>query len=391
MDMVRIGVVGLGNMGSYHVKELPNIHGAKLTALCDADPARVDRLAAMQSAPVGKFTSYNDMLASGQIDAILIATPHFQHCEIVRAALAHNIHVLCEKPLAVTVGDARRTNEAAAKAPHLKFGLVYQMRTLPMYQKLRELIHDGDLGEITRFTWIITDWFRPWAYYASSGWRATWSGEGGGVLINQCPHNLDLVSWISGMMPNRVTAVAFVGKTHPIETEDEVSAILEFPNGAIGHFITTTGEAPGTNRLEIAGDRGKLVAEHNKLTFTRTRKSVREVREKDPAAFATVEAWDIDIPYKTGKPEGHLVLLQNFFDAILKNEPLIAPGVEGIKGLELGNAMLMSGLKRRTVDLPLDAAEFDQFLKDLDHQYGGHKTLQIRATDVADVATSFHK
>lgn len=390
MDQVRIGVVGLGNMGSFHVSAIPSIHGAKLTALCDADAARVDKLAAAQPPETGRFTDYNAMLASGLIDAVLIATPHFQHCEIVRAALSHNIHVLCEKPVAVTVGDARRTNEAAAKSPHLKFALVYQMRTVPLYQKMRELIQDGELGEITRFTWIVTDWFRPNAYYASSSWRATWSGEGGGVLINQCPHNLDLVSWITGMMPNRVTAVAFVGKTHPIETEDEVSAILEFPNGASGHFITTTGEAPGTNRLEIAGDRGKLVAEHGKLTFTRNRKSAREVSENDPAPFATIESWEIDIPYKTSKPEGHGVIVQNFINAILKNEPLIAPGTEGIKGLELGNAMLMSGLKRTPVTLPLDAGEFDQFLKDLDHQYGGQKKLETR-TAVADVATSFHK
>ena len=190
MDKVRFGVVGLGNMGGHHVSYLNQIEGALLTAVCDADKPRVEKHG---KGDIGKFTSYQDMLNSGQIDAVLIATPHFQHGEIARAAFAKNIHVLCEKPVAVTVKDARRTNEAHAKTPHLKYALMLQMRTTDLYKKMRDLVMGGDLGEISRATWLITDWFRTWSYYASGGWRATWSGEGGGVLINQCPHNLDLI------------------------------------------------------------------------------------------------------------------------------------------------------------------------------------------------------
>ena len=385
---VRFGVVGLGNMGGHHISYLNQIDGAVLTAVCDADKPRVEKYG---KGDIGKFTNYNDMLGSGMIDAILIATPHFQHGEIARAAFAKNIHVLCEKPVAVTVKDARRTNEAHAKTPHLKYGLMLQMRATQLYKKMRDLVAGGDLGEITRATWLITDWFRTWSYFASGGWRATWSGEGGGVLINQCPHNLDLIQWVTGLSPARVTAVAFVGKTHPIETEDEVSAIIEFQNGAIGHFVTSTGEAPGTNRFEIAGDRGKLIAEHGKLTFHRTRKSVREIREKDPAAFAQVESWEIDIPVKADSAESHKPMTQNFVNAVLKNEPLIAPGEDGVKGLELGNAMLMSGLTRTPVDFPVDGDQFEQFLKDLDKKYGGKKTLQERKDIVSDMAASFSK
>jgi predicted dehydrogenase len=390
MEKVRVGVVGLGNMGSFHVSYIDSIDGAALAAVCDADPSRVERAVAANPRLRG-FATYQELLDSGAADAVVIATPHFQHGEISRAAFARGIHVLCEKPLAVTVKDARRTVEAYGKTPHLKFSLMFQQRANPLYRKMRQLIAEGELGEVSRISWIVTDWFRTWSYYASGGWRATWAGEGGGVLINQCPHNLDLIQWIPNLFPSRVTAVAAIGKTHPIEVEDEVSAILEYANGAVGHFATSTGEAPGTNRLEICGDRGKLIAEQGKLTFVRTRKSVKEVREKDPAPFASVESWTIDIDYKTGGPEGHKVMTQNFINAILKDEALIGPGVEGVNGLELGNAMLMAGVTRKAVDLPLDAEAYEQLLKDLTARFGGNKKLEHRETVVADMSGSFAK
>jgi predicted dehydrogenase len=395
MDTVRFGVIGLGAMGSFHVGYLDKVEGATLVAVCDVDAARVDqtakKLEASTGRPVARFNRYQDVIASGTVDAVLIATPHPQHPEVALAAFEKGLHVLCEKPVAVSVKEARRMNEAAARHPDLKFGLMYQMRTVPLYRKLRELIMDGELGEISRVTWLITDWFRTWTYYASSGWRATWAGEGGGVLINQCPHNLDLIQWLTALFPSRVTAVGFVGKTHPIEVEDEISAILEYPNGAVGHFVTTTGEAPGTNRLEIAGDRGRIVAENGKLTFTRTRKGVREVRETSKEMFANPETWTIDVPLSLAPAEPHKLITENFVRAVLKNEPLISPGADGVRGLELGNGMLMSGLTRRPVELPLDGDAYEQFLKDMQKQYGGKKTLQTKAVTPADMAASFSK
>src|SRR4051812_6724223 len=260
MDTVRFGVVGLGNMGSYHINYIDSLDGGKVAAICDIDAKRLDA-AAGKCPEAQRFERWQDMLSSGAIDAVLVATPHYQHPEITLASFEKNLHVLCEKPAAVTVKEARRMNDGAAKHPHLKFAINFQMRANPVLRKIREIIHGGDLGEILRITWIATSWFRTNAYYASGGWRATWAGEGGGVLINQCPHNLDQLYWLTGMMPARVTAVAHIGKTHPIEVEDEVSAILEYAGGATAHFITSTGEAPGTDRLEIAGDRGKLVSE----------------------------------------------------------------------------------------------------------------------------------
>jgi len=242
-----------------------------------------------------------------------------------------------------------------------------------VFAKIRSLIQQGELGPIARITWIATHWFRSHAYYASGGWRATWAGEGGGVLLNQCPHNLDILQWCTGLMPHRITAIANIAKTHPIEVEDEVSAILEYPNGAIGHFITSTGEAPGTDRLEIAGDRGKLVAERGRLKFLRTTTSVMELNRSTAQSFPTIETWDIDVPLTTAPQLPHKIVTQNFVRAISADEDLIAPGADGVKGLEIGNAMLMAGLTRKPVDLPLDAQAYDKLLADLTKKYGGRK------------------
>jgi predicted dehydrogenase len=401
MDTVRFGVIGLGAMGSFHVGYLDRVEGVTLGAVCDVDAERVERTAkkfeslpapdGTKRASIGRFGNFQDLIRSGSVDAVLIATPHPQHPDVAIAAFDAGIHVLCEKPVAVSVKEARRMNDAAARHPRVKFGLMYQMRTVPLYRKLRELIQDGELGDISRITWLITDWFRTWTYYASGGWRATWAGEGGGVLINQCPHNLDLIQWLTGLFPSRVTAVGFVGKTHPIEVEDEISAILEYPSGAVGHFVTTTGEAPGTNRLEIAGDRGKIVAEAGKLTFTRTRKGVRETRETSKEMFANPETWTIDVPLPASPAEPHKLITENFVRAVLKDEPLISPGAEGVRGLEIGNAMLMAGLTRRPVELPLDGDAYELFLKEMQKQYGGKKTLQTKAVSPADMASSFSK
>lgn len=387
IDCVRFGIVGLGNMGSFHVGTFANVRGASLSAICDASPAHLE--AAGQNTSARRFEKYQDMLASGEIDAVLVATPHFLHPEIALAAMERGIHVLCEKPLAVTIGQARKVIDAASRHPHLKFAMMFQMRTSGIYRKLRELIAGGELGPVSRITWIATDWFRTWAYYASGGWRATWSGEGGGVIINQCPHNLDLIQWLTGLTPSRVTAVGFVGKTHPIEVEDEVSAIIEYEGGTIAHFITTTGEAPGTNRLEIAGDRGRVVAENGQLLFRQTRQSVRELRETSRDAFVNVETSDTQVPVEPDPVESHTAITQNFVDAILNDEPLIAPAVDGLRQVELGDAILMSALTRKPVTLPLDADEYDRFLQDMTGQYGGKKTLKADPNARVDIRASF--
>ncbi len=386
MNKVRFGIVGLGNMGSSHCGYIPQLDNACISAVCDIDQTKTDKWAKELGVP--GFTSSDEMLKAKVADVILIATPHYDHPPIGIKALETGHHVLCEKPIAVGVKGARELIEAAKKYPNQLFGIMFNQRSNPMYQKLRNVIADGELGEITRVTWLITNWFRTNAYYASGGWRATWAGEGGGVLINQCPHNLDLMQWITGLMPNRITAVGYIGKTHPIEVEDEMSAILEYPNGAIGHFVTSTGEAPGTNRLEICGTQGKIIADNGKLTFHRTRKNVAEVNRNSPDPFTSVECWTIDIPFNGNREHGeHERITRNFIDALQKGTPLLSPGQEGVKGLELGNAMLMSAMQKRGVDLPIDGEAYDQLIRDLTKKYGGKKTLETKKVE-ADMAAS---
>ena len=388
MDKVRVGVIGCGGMGSSHLTYLNSVEGAVLAAVCDIDAQKTKQRSTQYNVP--GFMSHKELLDSGKCDMVMIATPHYDHPVITRAAFEKGLHVLSEKPIAVDVKEARITNElyTSKYADKVKFGVMFQMRTNPYLKKIKELIAEGELGELFRMTWVVTDWFRTWTYYASGGWRATWKGEGGGVMLNQCPHNMDQIQWLlGGMMPSRITAVATVGKRHPIEVEDEMNAILEYPNGMVGHFITTTGEAPGTNRLEFAGDRGKLVLERGKLTFFRTRKSVTDVLRNSPESFANVENWESEIPVQRGS-EAHKTITQNFVNSILKGEKLIAEGVDGVKGLELGNAMMLAGLTRKAVDLPVNGDEYQQFLKDMAARYGGKKTIGERKA-VVDMQASF--
>src|SRR5437867_1832706 len=259
MHTIRLGIVGLGIMGRRYYAMLRSLAGVEVTALC------VRHLDTISDLPGEKFSDYRLLCASGQVDAVIIATPHDSHPQVAIEALRHGLHVLVEKPLAVHVADGHRML-AAHRDKTLCFGVMLQERSRPLHVTIKSMLQGGVLGDIRRVHWIATDWFRSQAYYQSSSWRATWKGEGGGLLINQCPHNLDLLQWFVGL-PGRVTAHLGLGKYHPIEVEDEVTAFLEYPNGATGVFVATTGEAPGTNRLEIVGEKGKLVLEQGTLTL----------------------------------------------------------------------------------------------------------------------------
>jgi predicted dehydrogenase len=305
-------------------------------------------------------------------------------------ALRAGAHVWCEKPVAVSVKAARDLNEQwEKKYKHLKFVMMFQLRTMPIYAAVKKLIADGELGEISRITFYATDQFRTWAYYASGGWRATWKGEGGGVLLNQCPHYLDLLQWIPNMVPRRVTATATNAKTHPIEVEDEVTAYLEYANGATGVFVASTGEAPGTNRLEIAGEQGKLVYEGGKISFTRNETPTSVFMQTTRELFGKPDVWQVDVPIK-GVAGQHQEITQNFCDAILDGTPLIAPAEEGINSVELANAMLYSSLIGQTVELPLDSAAFEKCLKELIANSRFVKKKAEQALAGSDFAKSFH-
>ncbi len=358
MDKVRFGIVGIGNMGTSHADYLSKgiIEGAELTAICDLREERLDWAKANLQGDISYYTDYKEMLNSGKIDAVIIATPHYLHPVIGIEAFEAGLHVLSEKPVGVYTKKVVEFMEAAKKSGKV-FGLMFNQRSNPYFQKMREIVQGGELGELKRCVWIITNWYRPQSYYNSGGWRATWAGEGGGVLINQCPHNLDLWQWIFGM-PNKIRAFCKFGKYHDIEVEDDVTAYAEYPNGATGLFITTTGEAPGTNRLEIAGSMGKLVYEGDKLTFTKLEMDEREFNRTCTGNFgvpkSTVEEIKLEMPALVQ----HKAITQNFTNHILKGTPLLASGYEGINGLSLSNAMMLSTWKDDWVELPNDGEEF---------------------------------
>jgi predicted dehydrogenase len=365
MKKVRYGVAGIGNMGSGHVNSLlaGEIENAVLTAVCDIKQDRLDwakKSADEKGGEISLFSDYRDMLKSGLIDAVLIATPHYLHPVIGIEAFDAGLHVLSEKPIGVYTKNIVDLMEAAKKSGKV-FGIMYNQRTNTMYQKMREMVRSGELGELKRCVWIITDWYRTQAYYNSGGWRATWKGEGGGVLINQCPHNLDLWQWIFGM-PNRIRAFCRFGVYHDIEVEDDVTAYAEYPNGATGVFITTTGEFPGTNRLEISGSKGKLVAEGGKLIYTKLGIDEREFCFGATQGFGTPPKETMEVRHEGGGQQ-HKGILRNFTNNILFGEELLAPGYEGINGLSLSNAMMLSTWKDDWVDLPNDGEEFLSELK----------------------------
>lgn len=385
MKEVRLGIIGLGNMGSGHIANIESgaIKNMRLTAICDIDPSKMDRYGDKYI----KFTDSAKLIRSGEVDAVLVATPHYFHTTIGIDSLSCGIHTLVEKPISVHKADAEKLI-AAHKDKKVVFSAMFNQRTDPHYIKLREIIQEGLLGEITRVNWIITDWFRTQAYYDGGGWRATWKGEGGGVLLNQCPHNLDLMQWLFGM-PISVRAYCKLGNFHKIEVEDTVTAYLEYANGATGVFITTTGEAPGTNRLEVCGENGKIVAENGKLTWTRNTVGQKKFLKTSKGSFDRPEVWTIDIPCNGNGPQ-HVGILQNFVNAITKGEKLLAPAEEGIKSVELATAMLFSSFKDCTVKLPLDAKAYEAQLKKL-IAASNTKKKTVKSKVVTDMSASFSK
>ncbi|MBD3391890.1 MAG: gfo/Idh/MocA family oxidoreductase [Chitinivibrionales bacterium] len=383
MKKVRIAIIGVGGMGNTHARSMAEIERADLTAVCDIDPRTADTRAREHGCK--GFYSAKDLLASRVANAVLIATPHYAHTTIGIQALKAGMHVLVEKPISAHKADCKRLIAAHANK-RLVFAAMFNQRTDPHYKKIKQLVDSGELGELTRVSWIISDWFRTEAYYASGGWRATWKGEGGGVLLNQCPHNLDLLQWICGM-PGSVRAFCGIGKHHAIEVEDEVTAYLEYPNGATGVLVTSTGEAPGTNRLEICGEMGKIVLEHGKLTFDRNEIGQKEFCKTSTERFARpgVHSDTISVEGTGGQ---HLEIIRNFVDAILDRTPLIAPAAEGIHSVELANAMLYSSMIGAPVRLPLNAANFRRLLQRLIRESTFEKKT-VRKASADDIAKSF--
>jgi len=367
MSDVRVGIIGFGTMGREHGRYLSDgtIKGAELAAVCDTRSEALGQAKEICGKNVQTFDSVEALFAAKCVDAVMIAMPHYQHPPLSIQAFEHGLHVLTEKPVGVYTKHVRRMNEAAEESGKI-FAAMFQQRTWAIYKKLKDLLEAGELGEVKRNCWIATDWYRPQSYFDSGGWRASWAGEGGGVLLNQCPHNLDMWQWLCGM-PKRVRGYCAFGKYHDIEVEDDVTAYVEYENGATGVFIASTGEAPGTDRLEIVGDCGKIVMEDGKLTFWRNRIPERRFNKEYQGGFGAPECWKCEIPVAAADEGGaHYRVTQKWIDAIRKGDSslLVADGREGIRSLELSNAMLLSEWTGDWVELPIDGDLYYSMLEE---------------------------
>ncbi|MBQ2935970.1 MAG: Gfo/Idh/MocA family oxidoreductase [Lachnospiraceae bacterium] len=359
MNQIRLGIIGMGNMGSGHLQNVLDglCPSVTVTAVSDINPEKLEQVKA-KDLSIALFTDTLEMLDSGLIDAALVAVPHYDHPTYAIECFKRNIHVLIEKPAGVYTRQVRIMNEEAEKA-NVKFGIMFNQRTNPLFAKAREIVQSGALGSPKRLVWIITNWYRTQAYYDSGSWRASWTGEGGGVLLNQAPHNLDLWQWIFGM-PKKIRAFCSFGKYHNIDVEDDVTIYGEYENGATAVFITTTGETPGTNRLEITGDLGKLVLEEEKLKWWKLAAPEREFCFTVSEGFYVPETTYEEFTQEA--PAGHPIILENFAKSILEDAPMIAPGIEGINSLALSNAAYISSWTNDFVELPTDEALFEDHL-----------------------------
>ncbi len=383
---IRFGIIGMGNMGTAHAKNFlaGKIKEMRITAVADINPQKLEW--AKENLPWAKrYNSAEELMDSGEVDAVVICVPHYFHPPLVIEALKKGLHVVSEKPAGVYEKQVREMNEFAAKSDKT-FALMFNQRTNCVYRKIKEIVSSGKYGEMRRVNWIITDWYRTQAYYNSGGWRATWSGEGGGVLLNQCPHQLDLWQWICGM-PSKIRAFCNEGKWHDIEVEDDVSIYAEYPNGATGIFVTTTGDYPGSNRLEITLDSAKIVCENGeKITLTELETPISVNCAESEEGFTRIKTHVV--PVETdGLNEQHPGVLNAFASHILRGTPLVARGEEGINGVRISNAAHLSSWLNKTVEVPVDE---DLFYSELQKKIAGSKGKKdVKETVNQDMSSTY--
>ena len=383
---IKLGIIGFGNFGTSHANNLKagKCPDFELIAGADIYPARLAWGKENMPAGITYFDDAVAMLDSGLVEACIIAVPHYDHPRYAMECMKRGIHVMVEKPAGVYTKQAREMNEEAARHPEVKFGMMFNQRTNHVYRKMRELVHSGKFGEIRRVNWLITSWYRPQAYYDSGSWRATWAGEGGGVLLNQCPHQLDLWQWICGM-PVKVESHLHYGKWHDIEVEDDVTTYVEYANGATGVFITTTGDAYGTNRFEVQMDKAKLVVENDVLTVLEYDVAESEFTKTNTIPFGRMDAHPVEI-VTDGKNEQHVGVLNAWADAILRGGEMVAHGSEGINGLTLSNAMHLSSFLGKAVELPLDE---DLYYEELMKRVATSRLKDEKASVFADTSNTY--
>ena len=359
MDKVRFGIVGTGGMGSGHANTMQRIEECQFTAACDIDTDVVKGIGDKYG--VETFTDYKELIDSGLVDAVIVATPHYFHPIVGMYAMEKGLAVISEKPMAVTVKSADEMIKTA-KETGVPFTIMYQSRASGGNQAARKIIQEGELGDLYR-TCLIDSGFRSQAYYNSAPWRGTWKEEGGGILINQGPHALDMFTWLGGV-PSRVTART-ANRRHEMDCEDEASAMLEYPNGAIGFLHVSTSESPGTSLMEFCGEEGKLVIRGSRPELYKLEMPLQEYNDTTENMWGSPKSEKVDIEVED-RESGHIAIIRNLARHILQGEPLIVPGEEGVNSMELINAVILSGQKGgKPVDIPVDREEYEELIQGL--------------------------
>jgi predicted dehydrogenase len=356
MESLRLGLIGLGGMGKSHLAKEMALEEVSFVGVADVSRAAVDEVTQTYGLP--GFDDYRDLMDGGRCEAVLIATPHPFHAPIALDAIERGLHVLSEKPIAVTVREADRMIEAAARAG-VKLGVMFQTRTESHFRRAHELLAAGAIGRVYRSVMVASHWYRSQAYYESGAWRGTWSGEGGGVLMNQSPHSLDMFIWLGGH-PTAVRATTDT-RFHRIEVEDTAEALLDYGDGHTGYLYTTTSEWPGEDRFDFIGESGRLTIQDKAVRLYRMDESIRESIATNAVWGKPTGRWEsIDVEPSTG---GHHSVVRQFARSIRLGEPLIATGEDGLRSLELANTIMLAGHSGQTVALPLDRDAYDAFLE----------------------------
>ena len=359
---VRMGIIGVGTMGRQYAQWIcaGEVRGMTLTAAVSRNPETRSWLSRIGGPELKVYDSEEEFFQeSYRFDALLIATPHKEHPRLALRAFSLGKHVLCDKPAGIRAADAREMTRAAKEAG-AAYGLIFHNRLRPGYQRMKALLESGELGRLKRFAFVSTIHFRTRHYHESGDWRSSWSGEGGGALINQGQHVLDFWQWLFGM-PDRLFAKIPFGKYQDFAVDDEATLLMEYPNKVTGTFFLTTAEIPGEEKLEVVGTRGRALLTEESLRIWR----YGDIQEYIMTApVNTKEGLEVNLEEIPLASLGNLrlELLENFAAHLLTGEPLVAPGREGENALWLSNAAYLSAWTGADVSLPFDPDVFDREL-----------------------------
>lgn len=364
MEKIRMAVIGIGIMGKKYAKMIREgmISGMRLGAVCCRSQENIQWAKAQLGEEIPVFENTKQLFESSDLfDACLIVTPHKLHPEMIMQALDAGKHVFCDKPIGISMKQCQGIREKLDQSG-LVFAMMFHQRMYPKYERIHTLLENGTLGQIRRIMVENSRYYRTWYYHKSGSWRSSWKGEGGGALLNQGQHLLDIWQWLFGM-PDSLYAMIPYGKYNDFSVDDEATILMKYPDKKTAVLILTTGEGTWTERMEIAGSKGTLILEDNHLTLHLYDQDLDDY--KKTAACSSREEFKEKVLEEVfpEDQEPYEEMLTDFAQAVLKKRPVRVNGLEGLNSLELTNAAYLSAWTGETVALPLDAERYERELE----------------------------